>query len=54
MILGVPGTDLALTQRLVSLSGPRKESTRMLPYRVQKVPIRALYPLTLQAAAAAQ
>ena len=30
MILGVPGIDLALTQRLVSLSGPHKESTRML------------------------
>ena len=30
MILGVPGIDLALTQRLVPLSGPPKESTRML------------------------
>ena len=25
MILGVPGIDLALTQRLVPLSGPHKE-----------------------------
>ena len=30
MILGVPGTDLALTQRLVPLSGPHKKSTRRL------------------------
>ena len=47
MILGVPGIDLALRQRLVSLSGPRKESTQMLVTLLGlKSPHKGLYPQT--------